>query len=251
MDWAKANVLTRAVLPALKELIPAEEAAQELVRGWNWAAGFGLLKEIPVIVAIRDGAARVEERRARPGELNLVFLTAKSLVAAMSGQAPIPFPLPTGGFHRFGGLKKFDALGKLLKEFLEGAKKAGASEASLTAVFGVLSRALPIVAKADAIAAKTLRGCSPATANLAITPLGFYSAIVWDGTELHCTPDTHIENANVDIEFRSIEAVRSAVAGTLDFQAAVGSGEVRVEGRVLFADALGVVMDRAEVYLAV
>lgn len=246
-----------AVLPALEDLVKLSPEARTLAAGWDFSLRLrlgGRHGAVATLVSPGDGSLAVHPHGDVPARLTLRFLSATQLNRTFLNRRALP-PLPTAGFWNVVRVGPFTKLAKQLDAVLQPAPGALERdpvllERHLRLLFRVLLGAIPVLAEGDPVARQTLSHTPDGTAEIRAPGLGLTGWAKWSRGRMTGGPGALPGGApDVSITFADRPTVEAALLGRLDPNAAVGRGQVIVQGLVPLADGLSVVMDRAEPYL--
>jgi hypothetical protein len=249
----------RAVLPCLSDLAEQDFEARDVVGELQASIVMCVLGGPAVTLHLQRGgiawSGRIDWRNdaGRVPSVILLFLNARHLNAFFSG-SQWAVPLPVWGGWRIHLLARFAQLAKRLEAVMDGApnvidNKAGRRlHARLSLIAAGLG--LEALAEGDEAARRMLRSLPQGLASFNIE--GEPRATVWfEHGAAACPagwgepprrPDVRITFGDVDIAF-------SALREEIDTLAAVGGGQIKVEGLVPLADGLNLVMQRLGLYL--
>ncbi len=253
-----ARLHLQAVLPALGELVKLSPEARTLAAGWDFSLRLilgGRHGAAATLVSPGDGSLTVHPHGDVPAKLTLRFLSATQLNRTFLNRRALP-PLPTDGFWNVARVGPFTKLAKLLDAALQPApglleNDPAYLERHLRLLFRVLLGAVPVLAEGDPVARHTLGHTPDGTAEIRAPGLGLTGWVRWSRGRMTSGPGAlpDSEKPDVAITFVDRPTVEAALLGTLDPNAAVGRGQVVVQGLVPLADGLSVAMDRVERYL--
>lgn len=259
MSQAPANpaVLSRlylnAVLPCLTDLARQDPAAREILGDLEASIVLQIVGGPAATVRLRQGQVACENGSSRAPSVILLFLNDRHLNAFFSGRT-WAVPLPVWGGWRIELLMRFSKLAQLLDAVLNGkatvlATAAGRRlHARLSLIVAVLG--LRSLAEGDQAAQQTLRSLPRGLAAFSIE--GEQGATIWfDHGSLDYAAGwgEPPRRPDVRITFADMNVAYSAMRDEIDTLAAVGRGQIKVEGLVPLADGLNVVMERLRVYL--
>ncbi|SDU23187.1 hypothetical protein SAMN05444156_2749 [Verrucomicrobium sp. GAS474] len=248
-----ARLYLHAVLPCFVDLIAQDAAAREVVARWNARIVLRIVDGPAATLTFRGGSvAHVPE--ALPGsDVTLLFLSAAHLNAFFAGNAAA-VPLPVWGAWRIGLLTGFSKVAERLEAVLEGEGDVLATaegrrvHARLTLIAAGLG--LRPLAEYDVLGQATLKGIPQGLAAFSIG--GEADATVWfenrpgawtaGWSQPPRRPDVQITFADIDVAY-------AALRDEADTYAAVGLGQITVDGLVPLADGLNLVMERLRDYL--
>lgn len=249
----RANLYLSAVLPCLTDLTEQDPTSRDLLGDSQAAIVLRVCGGPAVSVYLSRGRAVWANGPAHAPSVILLFLSDRHLNAFFSGKKWAVPVLLWGGW-RLAALARFSKLAARLEAVLNGDSHILAipegrrlhTRLSLIAA-GLGLRAL---AQGDDAARRALRAVPCGLA--AFTIEGEERATVWfdhgsadDAAgwgEPPRRPDVRIAFANIDVAY-------GALRDEIDSMAAVGGGQIKVEGLVPLADGLNFVMERLRSYL--
>lgn len=251
-DRVLANLQLHAILPALVPLCGEVPHAADIIRNWNLRLFMGVLGGELSILDFHSGRAHAPgSTEPRPA----VYLLAPShgwLNAMFLSPTPPP-PIPFGHPRALLQILGFDALGKVLRAYLEPSCEQLAqpsfqkTHARLT--LAVMARAAAVLIREDAECAGLVATHSLATIEFRIEELG-QSAWLQVGNAPCFDPSVPLAaKPDARVTFSTVHTFLDAKQAKLDQLAAVGAGAIRVEGSIPLADRMGLVMDRIAHYL--
>lgn len=259
MTYARPNpaVLSRlylsAVLPCLTDLSAQDPAARDILGDLDASIVLRIAGGPAVTLRLRAGHVIWENGSAPAPSVILVFFNDRHLNAFFSGST-WAVPLLAWGGWRVGLLARFSKLAKRLEAVLDGdaAVLATPDGRRLHARLSLIAAGLALrpLANGDEAARKTLRSLPPGLAAFSIE--GDQGATIWfdHGSADNAAgwgepprrPDVHVTFADMTIAY-------AVMRDEIDTPAAIGCGQIKVEGLVPLADGLGVVMERLRIYL--
>ena len=241
-----------AVLPCLTDLVAQDPTAHDIL-GEAQASIVLRIAGGPAATLHLENGRIVWKSGAGPASIVLLFLNSRHLNAFFSGKT-WAVPVPIWGGWRIALLQRFARLAGRLEAALNGDEAMLATEvgrrlhARLSLIVAVLG--LRSLAEGDEAARQALRSVPPGLAAFSIA--GDPGATLWfDHGSADCaagwgeaprSPLVHIIFADMNVAF-------GAMRDEIDAVAAVGSGQIKIEGLVPLADGLNVAMERLRVYL--
>jgi len=259
MSHAAANpaVLSQlylnAVLPCLEDLSEQDPVAQQILGSVNASILLRIVGGPAATVQFNGARVSWQPGRQRAPSVVLLFLSHSHLNAFFSGKQ-WAVPLPLWGGWRVGLLARFARLAQRLEAVLDGhasvlespdGRRLHARLSLITAGLG-----LHALAQGDAASRSLLRHLPPGLASFSIE--GESRATVWfdhNRTDNAAGWGDPPRLPEVCIVFDGVQTAFAALREEIDTFAAVGRGQIRVEGLVPLADGLNVVMQRLRVYL--
>ena len=242
-----------AVLPCLTDLVAQDPTAHDILGAAQASIVLRVAGGPAATVRLDKGHILWSRGSGPAASVTLLFLGNRHLNAFFSGKT-WAVPLPIWGGWRIGLLQRFARLAGRLEAVLDGdatvlgtdaGRRLHARLSLIVAVLGLRS-----LAEGDEAARQALRSVPPGLAAFSIA--GDLGATLWfDHGSADCaagwgepprTPLVHITFADMNVAY-------GAMRDEIDAVAAVGSGQIKVEGLVPLADGLNVAMERLRVYL--
>jgi hypothetical protein len=237
-DDIAARLYLEAVLPAMEELARVSPPARALIGGWDCSVEFAVAGQGGAAVLFKDGIVSVLRERCRDAVISLWFVSSRQLVNQFAGRG-FSLPLPRRGIFRLASLWRFQRVGKILEEELE--------QHPLLLLSVALGSVGPLVEE-DAKAWELMRDCPEGVAEFGIPASRLFGWVEWRNGEIKWGRG-RAARADVMVHFYDERIALAALRGELDEWAAIGAGKLVVRGLVPLAEALGAVMERAEVYV--
>ena len=242
-----------AVLPCLTDLAAQDPVAHDILGEARAAIVLRIAGGPAATVSFELGHIAWKNGSSPAPSVILLFLGDRHLNAFFSGKS-WAVPLPLWGGWRIGLLNRFARLAARLEAVLNGDGDVLASDAGrrlharLSLIVAVLG--LRSLAEGDEAVRQTLCSVPPGLAAFSIA--GDQGATLWfdhgaadyavGWGEPPRTPLVHITFADVNVAY-------GAMRDEIDTMAAVGSGQIKVEGLVPLADGLNLAMARLRDYL--
>ncbi len=242
-----------AVLPCLTDLAEQDATVVDHLGQLRASIVFLILGGPAATIRLQRGQILWENGCGRNASVILLFLGDRHLNAFFSGNKWAA-PLPVWGCWRVGLLARFSNLAQRLEAVLDGAPQVLDSAAGrrLHARLSLITAGLALhaLAQGDAAARYILRSLPPGLASFTIA--GEPRGTVWfdhgsAGNQAGWSDPPR--RPDVCIVFADIATAYGALRGEIDTLAAVGSGQIRVEGLVPLAEGLNFAMERLRVYL--
>jgi hypothetical protein len=256
---ARANpaVLSRlylgAVLPCLTDLSAQDPAARAILGDLDASIVLRIIGGPAVTLRLRSGHVLWENGSAAAPSVILLFLNDRHLNAFFAGKT-WALPLLAWGVWRMRLLARFSKLAGRLEAVLNGdaAVLATPDGRRMHARLSLIAAGLGLRALADGdeVARKTLRSLPFGLAAFSIE--GDQGATIWFD---HGSADNAAgwgeppRRPEVRVTFADITTAYAVMRDEIDMPAAIGCGQIKVEGLVPLADGLGVVMERLRIYL--
>ena len=252
-----ASVLCRlyldAVLPCLTDLAAQDPQARAIMGNARGHIALRVLGGPGALVSFDQG--RVSWSNTLPSwpSVTLLFFS-RSHLNAFFGGAAWAVPLPIWGGWRVGLLARFAKVAERLEAVLDGHAQVLASEEGrrLHARLSLIAAGLGLapLAVGDAEAVGVLENLPPGLAAFRIE--GEPNSTVW----FDCTAGRRAagwsdppRRPDVRIVFGNIGLAYAAMRDEADTMAAIGTGELTIDGLIPLADGLNVIMERLRIYL--
>jgi hypothetical protein len=242
-----------AVLPCLTELTEQDPVAREILGNARGSIVFRILGGGATTVHLQPGKLACEVGVGRGGSVVLLFLSEPHLNAFFSGKK-WAIPIAAWGAWRIGLLRRFSKLAQRLEAVLNGEAAVIGDPAGrrLHARLSLMAAGLGLrpLAQGDSVTQVALRALPPGLASFTI--MGEQHATVWfDYAADHCAAGwgEPPRTPEVCIAFDNIDTAYDAMRDQIDAVAAVGRGQIRVDGLVPLADGLNFIMQRLRIYL--
>jgi hypothetical protein len=242
-----------AVLPCLTDLAAQDPAAREILGNLDAAIVLRIVGGPAATLRLRSGRVAWENGSGRAPSVILLFLSDRHLNAFFSGKT-WAVPLAVWGGWRIGVLTRFSRLAKRLEAVLNGAAAVLATDAGrrLHARLSLIAAGLGLrpLAEGDEVSRKTLSSLPAGLAAFSIK--GEQGATIWFD---HGSADYAAgwgeppRRPDVCVTFADMTVAYAAMRDEIDTLAAIGSGQITVEGLVPLAGGLNVVMERLRLYL--
>jgi hypothetical protein len=242
-----------AVLPCLTDLAEQDPAARAIIGKTDASIALRILGGPAATLQLKDGKIDWHNGSIGWPSVTLLFFSERHLNAFFAGNK-LAVPTPVWGGWRIGLLARFSKLASLLEATLNGEPSVLATpggrrlHARLTLIAAGLG--LSSLAKGDAVAIHTLRSLPPGLAAFIIQ--GEPESTVWfdHGSREQTTGWSEPpRRPDVRIVFRDVDVAYAAMRDEIDSMAAVGTGEITIDGLIPLADGLNFVMERMRVYL--
>ena len=241
-----------AVLPALESLANLVPQARAAIAGANFSLGLRVADGPAAMVTATDGVMHVEPAVAPSGGAVLHFFRPRQLNAIFLQRAALP-PVPVRGWLQFAKLRPFLRLAKMLDQTLQPTEVALADtefrRRHLLLSFQVALRAVPIVAREDALAIRALKSTPPGLLVIRIPDVPFVASVLWENGVLSSALGEPARPPTTIVTIRDADTARLLLGAQIDPQAALGLGRVRVDGLIPLADGLDVLLHRVDAYL--
>jgi hypothetical protein len=241
------------VLPCLTDLAAQDPAARDILGDLEASIVLRIVGGPGATLRLRSGHVVWESGSGPAPSVILLFLNDRHLNAFFSGKT-WAVPLPVWGGWRIGLLARFSKLAKRLEAVLDGDATVLATPAGrrLHARLSLIAAGLGLrpLAEGDEVAQKTLRSLPPGLAAFSIE--GDQGATIWFD---HGSADNAAgwgeppRRPEVRVTFADMTIAYAVMRDEIDTPAAIGCGQIKVEGLVPLADGLSVVMERLRIYL--
>ncbi len=249
-----SSLYLEAVLPCLADLGEQDPTARALMGDTQASIALRILGGPGSVVSFDRGRITCNSAAAhvRPS-VTLLFYTRAHLNAFFAG-AKWALPLPIWGGWRIGLLNRFAKLAARLEAVLNGHREvlATADGRRLYARLSLIAAGLGLapLAAGDEPAMHTLQTLPTGLAAFRIE--GEPNSTVWfdrgAGKAVAGWSDPP-RRPDVSIVFGNIDLAYAAMRDEADTMAAIGAGDMTIEGLIPLADGLNVVMERLRIYL--
>jgi hypothetical protein len=248
-----SDLYLEAVLPCLTELAEQDDEARALLGSVEASLVFRIFRGRALTVHLKRGAIRCESGAAPGASVVLLFLSGAHLNAFFSGNK-WAVPILVWGGWRVRLLSRFTKLATRLEAVLDGheAVIAHAEGRRLYTRLSLMAAGLGLtpLARGDGVTREALQALPFGLASFTI--LGQPHATAWfEHGQQRCTAgwSEPPRRPEVCIAFNDVETAYAAMRDQIDTVAAVGRGQIRVDGLVPLADGLNFIMQRLRIYL--
>ena len=245
---ARCNLF--AVLGAIPQLIELDPDAAALVAGKRIKIGFSVKNCAEATLVIRDGKAEMV-KGTKGCSIKLYFASPEKFNALIDGTGT---PLPVSGFHHIGFLlKEFTKLTDILSAYLRPTPERLADpvffERSTTLMLYVIGRAIVQIGNHDKVG---MFSASNITDGKILLGIGddLTVAIHAKNSHLMFNSTPNRESVTSRMVFDSLQTARDLFDGRINAIAAVGMGQVRINGMISQVDNVNRILDRVAIYLA-
>ena len=245
---ARCNLF--AVLGAIPKLIELDPEAAALVAGKRIKIGFSVKNCAEATLVIRDGKAEMV-KGTKGCSIKLYFASPEKFNALIDGTGT---PLPVSGFHHIGFLlKEFTKLTDILSAYLRPTPERLSDpvffERSTTLMLYVIGRAIVQIGNHDKVG---MFSASNITDGKILLGIGddLTVAIHAKNSHLMFNPTPNRESVTSQMVFDSLQTARDLFDGRINAIAAVGMGQVRINGMISQVDNVNRILDRVAIYLA-
>ena len=249
-DRIKAYLYLHAVLPQLEEVVRLDAVAQEVVAGWRSSIAFHVAGGPNLRLEVDSGRLRALRRGRGLPSLGLLLLGPGAAVRMFEGGGATP--LPWIGAWRPRLISGLRALSGRLQYYLRSEREQldadGTFAAAVAIRLAVLVYAIGVLAEAwdegRRIAAAAGADGVAAIGIAAHPPLQLSSV----GGRLLVERGAP-RQPNVTVEFADPDAAYGILTGALDLWTALGTGAVRLRGRLPLLDPILQLMSRVGRFL--
>jgi hypothetical protein len=254
---ANATVLSRlyldAVLPCLTDLSREDPAARAIMGTAHGSIALRILGGPSAVITFEQGGIAWSHSSGSWPSVTLLFFSHAHLNAFFGGAA-WAVPLPIWGGWRIGLLARFAKLAERLEAVMNGHAEvlANAAGRRLYARLSLIAAGLGLapLAAGDAEAIDTLRSLPAGLAAFRIE--GEPNSTVWFDHAVDAPASGWSDpprRADVCIVFGSVSMAYAAMRDEADTMAAIGAGQMKIDGLIPLADGLNFVMERLRIYL--
>lgn len=251
-EHLRCRLFLHAVLPAMEDLFKYSASAQEIVGERPFSIAFKSRSGLCSALFIEDGVCRWEKDPVKLSSHALTFMSDSQINALFSGEG-FSLPIPTRGFLQPTGFRRFSKLSDLLQVHLEPEKEALQNkeffEAHVRLLLGVALYGVRELGEHEDDSRRILAHTPNGVAQFII---GDESKAAWVSLrngKLDAGKGIYEGSPDTTITFTNASIALGALQNDLDVMAAVGKGDIKVDGSVRLADGLGFVMERIPMYL--
>lgn len=248
----KARLYLHAVLPAFEDLLAVSPEARELLGERAFSISFQTTSGLKAYLRFADSECRTFKSSSRGSEIVLHFLTDAQLNREFENNG-FRIPIPLRGASRLGDLRTFKALSSLLETYLRPEhprlEDPTFRHAHVSLQLGIALRAAAELIHHEPRARRIMQGTPEGTACFSIAEGDFAGWISWRAGQLKTGKGPPAIPADVDITFKNAKTALLAMGNRIDVFAALGLGEITVQGLVPLADALGYIFERVPLYI--
>ena len=238
------------VLGTLEELCALDSRAREILGEKRMAVGFQVAGGPRATLTFDRGACALLEGADRC-DIKLPFSTPEKFNGMIDGTVT---PFPSKGLTKVRFLtKEFIALTDLLTKYLRAAeedlKDPDFFEKSTTLMFYTIASAISQIGNEDRIGRASASYIPDGVIQLSIQggPAAWIEA---KGHRLKTVKQPEDRAVSARMEFGSMEIARDLFEGRRNSLACIGTGEIRLGGRVPMLDNMNRILDRVALYLA-
>jgi hypothetical protein len=242
-----------AVLPCLTDLVDQEAQARTLIGTLNASIQLRVVGGSSAVLRFDRGRIEWQPMASQWPLVILLFFGDAHVNAFFSGKK-WALPFPAWGAWRITLLARFSKLAQKLEAVLSGDPEVLATETGRRA-----HTRLTLIAAGLGLHSLA-KGDEASMATLSSIPKGLAAFIIQDEPKStvwfdHGSADQTAgwseppRTPDVRIVFRTLTVAYAAMRDDIDSMAAVGKGDIRVEGLIPLADGLNFVMERLRVYL--
>jgi hypothetical protein len=242
-----------AVLPCLADLADQDASARAIMGNARASIALRILGGPKALVSFDRGRIAWNNAWTSWPSVTLLFFSRSHLNAFFAGAA-WAVPLPIWGGWRLGLLARFAKLAARLEAVLNGHAEvlASADGRRFFTRLSLIAAGLGLapLAAGDGQAIDTLRALPPGLAAFRIE--GEPNSTVWFDHAANAPASGWSDpprRPDVCIVFGSLSLAYAAMRDEADTMAAIGAGEMTIDGLIPLADGLNVLMERLRIYL--
>ena len=250
-EQIRCRLYLNSVLGALPKLLRLSSEAVDLLGDNHFSIKFSTMSGLHATVVFRDGGAAFHDGNDVPADINLFFVS-DTQVNNLFSQEGISVPLPVKGIFQMKKIKVFKNLADLLQRYLkptpEDLEDNEFKNCHVQILLGLAVRSLCQLGTYDPDAKQHLGSMS-----------GMAEFIIGDDFEpawimntegkFECGFGKSPSKPDVIINFENTQVALDALNDTIDVNAEVGLGKIKVSGLVPLADKLGLLMQRIPLYI--
>lgn len=250
----KESVLAKchlhAVLPLLEELVEYDDQAKKIVANWNGTFQFSCPGGFGEYLEFSGGKVKAHRGTTQWPTVALWFISPREMNKMFTGKG-FTLPIPWKGLTNLGMLKGFVEVSKRLEYYMQTPQKDLPDEHKAFVVKMKLYaavRALKEVGENDPHAMSYAQNLPNGTAELRIV----------NGPAAHITVRNGIiypkmgkaSQVNALMEFANTEIAGAVFDDQIDAMAAIGTGDIKLEGMIPMVDNMNAILDRVSTYLS-
>lgn len=248
----KAALYRQAVLGAVPVLFAHDPQLEEERGNWNFGLKFVTAGQESIGLQFGAGQAAWETSPQGKGAATLFFLSDRHLVGLFE-QRKWAVPLFLPGPQTIRGLFHFARLAKRLDHLTNPKSSPDLNptdrQVALRVLLEISLRGSVVLSERMPSLTKSFPSNREVFMELGVKSMGYSRFLSWNGRVLRMESGTEGHRPSVRLFFRNEEVALAALSERLDPQAAVGLGDIEMEGFFPLADALNGVLSRLSLYL--
>ncbi|MFH1885608.1 MAG: SCP2 sterol-binding domain-containing protein [Pseudomonadota bacterium] len=250
-ELVMANLNAYAVLQNLEDLVALDPESAQAAKNWKISIQFVVRNGPKAFVSFRDGRCKVGRGSYTNPDIILFFTSPSHLNKMFANKAN---PIPVKGFTRLGFLTKdFTALTKRMEYFLRPTDEllADPQYLKLNTVFTLNTAAFAVreLALGDPLCIPVAKGIPDGIVLLKILPDGPAVNLDVDDGDMDVQKDD-VARPAAAMYMKDMKSANLFLNQKMDPFTAIVRGDVSIRGRIPFLDAISLILDRVEGYLA-
>jgi hypothetical protein len=246
-----AALYIRAILPALEDVGLASKKIQDEIKNWSFQLTLGVLGQESVTLWFHNGAIQCAERWGFQ-RLWIMLPTYRQFMSLIEDKGFF-LPLPSGALWHLPKLLKFKKLADELEYYLEPHPQAlhdpEFCRTHAIILFRMLMRATCALVACDPKFQRELSPYGSRLITFVIPDIQQTASLILMDQGIDLVLDEVQAQPDARIIFRDHRVFLQAAQQKLDNLAAVGRGDMVVEGLATLADSIGFIMDTVGHYL--
>jgi len=249
----KARLYLNAVLPAFEDLLAQSEQAREILGERAFTLTFQTSSGLKSSLTFGDQTCLFHKSGADRSNIVIHFLTEEHLNKEFEGKG-FRLPIPIKGSTRIGDIKAFKALSALLEATLRPPTKEQLEDIDFHNMhvgiqLGIALRATVELATHEKLSRTIMKNTPEGIAYFSVGKDGYGAWLEWRHGRLISGEDLPATRADVSVQFTDADTALRSVGNHIDVMAAIGLGDITIEGLIPLADSLGYIFERIPLYI--
>lgn len=248
----KARLYLNAVLPAFEDLLTQNEQAREVIGARAFTLTFQTSSGIKSSLSFTEQSCTFHKSGAERSQIIIHFITEEHLNKEFEGVG-FRLPIPIKGSTRFGDIKAFKALSSILEETLRPHKEEledpAKHDLQIALQLGIALRATIELTTHEKLSRTIMKNTPEGTAYFSVGKDGYGAWLKWHKGRLTSGKGEPEQTPDVTVQFVDAETAIRAVGNRIDVMAAIGLGDIKIEGLIPLADSLGYIFERIPLYI--
>ncbi len=239
-----------AVLPLLEELVKYDDQAKKIIADWKGTVQFSCPGGFGEYIEFSDGKAKAFRGTTQWPTVALWFFSPRELNKLFTGRG-FTLPIPWKGLTRPGMLKGFTELTKRLEYYMQTPQGELPKEHKAFVVKMKLYtavRAIKEVGENDPHVIPYAQKMANGVAELRIA--GGPAAHIKIQNGIISPVIGSAKKVNALMEFAGVDIAGDVFDDKIDAMAAIGAGDIKLEGMIPLVDNMNAILDRVSTYLS-